>query len=381
MTKPLSLAKAFLADVCAHPEDDAPRLVYADWLSDNGDPDRAEFIRAQCELARKRLPGGSARRRELTRRVKELFQAHGGDWAKAYGAWCSDGLENWARGFPERVAPSCSLADFARDLPGIVATAPVRSVFLSVRGVGSGEGAALAGCPPLVRLRGLELYGSVGGGTAARDRERIREELRTLLRSPSVLQLHKFGSIQLCLDTDALAPLLAAGRLEELHLYSNGLDDDTTKAICRSPCTATLTYLWLGEECTAKSARLVAQTPALAGLRTLDFDQCRLGDAGVKHLAGAAHLSGLRCLRLYWCGVGNAGAAALAASPYLTKLRELVLARNRVIYAGARALAASTTLPRGLDLDLWENELDDYTPEIRRALSKRFRRVNYGRSC
>ncbi len=33
------------------PDDDAPRLVYADWLTDNGDPERADFIRAQCRLA------------------------------------------------------------------------------------------------------------------------------------------------------------------------------------------------------------------------------------------------------------------------------------------------------------------------------------------
>ena len=30
--------------------DDAPRLIYADWLSENGDEARAEFIRVQCEL-------------------------------------------------------------------------------------------------------------------------------------------------------------------------------------------------------------------------------------------------------------------------------------------------------------------------------------------
>jgi uncharacterized protein (TIGR02996 family) len=33
------------------PDDDAPRLVYADWLEEHGDPDRAEFIRVQCRLA------------------------------------------------------------------------------------------------------------------------------------------------------------------------------------------------------------------------------------------------------------------------------------------------------------------------------------------
>src|ERR1700738_3753443 len=43
---------AFLADILTRPADDAPRLVYADWLDDHGDPDRAEFIRVQIELAR-----------------------------------------------------------------------------------------------------------------------------------------------------------------------------------------------------------------------------------------------------------------------------------------------------------------------------------------
>ncbi len=40
-----------LAAIIAHPEEDAPRLMYADWLDDNGQPERAEFIRVQCELA------------------------------------------------------------------------------------------------------------------------------------------------------------------------------------------------------------------------------------------------------------------------------------------------------------------------------------------
>ena len=43
---------AFIADICEHPEDDAPRLIFADWLDDHGEPDRAEFVRTQMELAR-----------------------------------------------------------------------------------------------------------------------------------------------------------------------------------------------------------------------------------------------------------------------------------------------------------------------------------------
>src|SRR2546426_542629 len=45
---------AFEADIIAQPDDDAPRLILADWLEDHGDEHtaaRAEFIRLQSELA------------------------------------------------------------------------------------------------------------------------------------------------------------------------------------------------------------------------------------------------------------------------------------------------------------------------------------------
>jgi uncharacterized protein (TIGR02996 family) len=37
----MNLRGSFLADVQANPGDDAPRLIYADWLEENGDPERA----------------------------------------------------------------------------------------------------------------------------------------------------------------------------------------------------------------------------------------------------------------------------------------------------------------------------------------------------
>jgi uncharacterized protein (TIGR02996 family) len=42
----------FLHAICARPEDDGPRLLFADFLRENGEWDRAEFIEVQCELAR-----------------------------------------------------------------------------------------------------------------------------------------------------------------------------------------------------------------------------------------------------------------------------------------------------------------------------------------
>src|SRR4051794_31455126 len=54
----------FLDDILDHPDDDTPRLVYADWLTDRGGRDdqaRAELIRIQCQQARPARENGSLR--------------------------------------------------------------------------------------------------------------------------------------------------------------------------------------------------------------------------------------------------------------------------------------------------------------------------------
>jgi len=41
--------EALIREVAENPELDAPRMVYADWLEERGDP-RAEFLRLECEF-------------------------------------------------------------------------------------------------------------------------------------------------------------------------------------------------------------------------------------------------------------------------------------------------------------------------------------------
>lgn len=48
----MSTEAALLVAVCAAPDDDLPRLVYADWCDEQGRHIRADFIRSQVELAR-----------------------------------------------------------------------------------------------------------------------------------------------------------------------------------------------------------------------------------------------------------------------------------------------------------------------------------------
>jgi uncharacterized protein (TIGR02996 family) len=69
---------ALLQAVRDHVDDDAPRLVYADWLEEHGDAARAEFIRVQCALAQRGLP--RSRRERLRTREQEMLQLHRQRW-------------------------------------------------------------------------------------------------------------------------------------------------------------------------------------------------------------------------------------------------------------------------------------------------------------
>src|SRR5688500_5164372 len=92
--------EAFLRTIVANPDDDAPRLVYADWLDETEVPanaDRAEFIRLQCRLAV--LPADDPERPRLVKREKALLKTYAKKWARPF----RDLIWGWAfgRGFIE----------------------------------------------------------------------------------------------------------------------------------------------------------------------------------------------------------------------------------------------------------------------------------------
>jgi uncharacterized protein (TIGR02996 family) len=68
----LAQHEAFLRAIFDAPDDDTPRLVYADFLDETGDPERAERIRVQCELERLPPDADPARRKRLEARSAAL---------------------------------------------------------------------------------------------------------------------------------------------------------------------------------------------------------------------------------------------------------------------------------------------------------------------
>ena len=80
----------FLTDVWAHPDDDAPRIVYGDWLTERGDP-RGELIALQVRTA--------AARAATIRRELALVKLHGRDWLGPLQPAVAKGALVYERGF------------------------------------------------------------------------------------------------------------------------------------------------------------------------------------------------------------------------------------------------------------------------------------------
>lgn len=93
---------AAMQDIINNPDDDLPRLQLADLLAENGEDDRADFIRLQCAAAK--LPEWSFDRYRKTQAAEEL-------WQKNKAVWTSE--------LPEigSTRISASSADFRRGMP------------------------------------------------------------------------------------------------------------------------------------------------------------------------------------------------------------------------------------------------------------------------
>jgi uncharacterized protein (TIGR02996 family) len=78
----MSGEEGFLRAIAENPAEDGPRLVYADWLEERGDP-RAEILRLEDALSR--CPDGDSRRASLEARLRELLPGVGIGWLSVAG--------------------------------------------------------------------------------------------------------------------------------------------------------------------------------------------------------------------------------------------------------------------------------------------------------
>jgi uncharacterized protein (TIGR02996 family) len=294
--------EAFLRAICEEPDDDTHRLVYADWLDEHGQPERAEFIRVQCALAK--LGPDAPRPAELAEREQALYEAH-------HRAWF-DELPEWAR--PRVYGTSTFRRGF------------VAGIFCTARQWLKGAEALLRQVPP----ERLTLY-------------KCKGVMAEVSRSPSLagvwaLGLHELGSGA---ELRELVKATHLTRITEFHLEARPLDDEAGAILPRLPFLSRLRRLVLRCRLGDTGARLLVETPALARLESLDLSFNHLGTGTVAALASSPHLAGLHHLELRSNLLDAEAARRLAASTTIKHLAELDLASNPIGSDGLRALAES----------------------------------------
>lgn len=130
--------------VLANPDDDLPRLVMADWLDENGDPVRAQYIRDSIDFhnhphrdailtkeydARDGVNDVWMRGFDLYRAIETAWMENGQKWAVESRTGLSATYNlTWSRGFPGELL--CDLNDFMLLAPYVGKKWPLTKVKL-----------------------------------------------------------------------------------------------------------------------------------------------------------------------------------------------------------------------------------------------------------
>jgi uncharacterized protein (TIGR02996 family) len=330
-------ASGFLRAMAEAPDDDAHRLVYADWLDEHGEPDRAEFIRLQC-----RPPGDEG----AARRADELLEAHREEWEAPFRA--IEAEVHFRRGFPcflkgdlGRLAESVALLDLAPEWHLVPTRAEEDADASQVEPC-----ARLGAAPSADRIRGLNFSWAWW-----------RTEELTALFTPAVvrsLRDLRFGDDNHKRETLDLVLGLPGLRLHVLGFGGDswaGLGDDGCRVIAGAAQLASLRGLELpNNDIGPDGAAALAASAHVRGLTDLDLSggsnsPNQIGTEGARHLARSDNFARLEGLNLVFNFIRDDGLIALAESPRLPALRSLNLPGNGVTDEGLRALARSSGLP------------------------------------
>jgi uncharacterized protein (TIGR02996 family) len=284
---------AFVEQVRLHPHDDTPRLIYADFLDDAGDP-QGELIRVQVELAN--LPPGDERRVGLAARESELLEEYGETWLAPLRELGAIGVttRSFHRGLIERVR-----IDTSRFLE---------------------TGDALCEISPA--LNTIELREAIA--TAATDDLAVFD-------MPTQITAIDLSANRLAAEHIATlrhAPWLA--QISDLNLQFNALRDEGVQQLVEAEMPR-LRGLRLGiNQIGPPGAQALASWPTLANVEQLSLRVNPLGDIGIEHLMASPLVGNLRKLDVASCRITARGATAIKNSRHLPALDEVLLSGNQI---------------------------------------------------
>ena len=340
---------ALHAEVLANPDDDGPRLVYADWLLAHGDP-RGEFIQAQV-LSKS---ASDPEQREAARwRAQVLLSRHGEAWglvSRRVRTVVERGFIQAIKGVPDAVVDELdTLLDWAcvekLDLQSGLTPGALEEV---VKHVDRMALKALIFDRCVLSQPALEtLAGSQGLSSLleifAVSCAIVPDGLAALCGSPSLANV-----VQLWIGGQPLS--LRA--IEEVPPDAyEGIDGPTLRALCRWPQTNALWSLKLSHNRFGPGdfAAVVRRVP-LPNLRELDLRESGCGIEDIWALAEAG--VPLKRLCLAENQIGPELGSVIAESHCLAGLELLDLAHTNLSAEGLDALMDSAYLNPQLDLVL-----------------------------
>jgi uncharacterized protein (TIGR02996 family) len=326
---------ALLQAVIDAPEDDAPRLVYADWLLERGDI-RGELIRLQCQHAKDEWAPEAS---ELEPRIKEILYAS----SLAVEGETAPYKPRVRRGFVDSV--TMTVAAFAKHGERLFQAVPIRQLIVDNPRFTPSDLKKLAATPALRLVRDLWLQRA---STALEHVPLAAFAGCAHLERLKVLRLDFCGASSE--DWQELLENLQAPALEELQLVCNYASPAIYDALARNRSLGRLRlidedmYRQLEEDGAAKKmnaglAALATGRPSLESLILNPFKE--LDDEAIGQFFSPASVVKLRHLELKGSQFSDELVKRIAGSPRSSRLEKLHLNGTTVSVDGIEVLLLS----------------------------------------
>jgi len=289
----MSDEKAFLTAIAANPLDDAPRLVYADWLDEQGDPaktEHAEFIRVQCEMAL--LPVYDPRYAVLEQRANAILASWQKEWRKPFPGQ-RNSLEFW-RGFPLPSLAKCSVTQLSKLTASDLQAAPLWRYQYGMNAANLGK---------FLRVRLLPRITTL----SLRSSRLPKNWAQRIADCAGLRNVTELAFTDCPLTMDDLKVILDAWtdrRLIQLWVNSCQIGDAGIRLIAKHPATVGLRLLRAHTAgFTSRGVKAIADGPNLDGVTLATFAHNPIGDTGGRHLLRWKALEGIRELYLMNTGL------------------------------------------------------------------------------
>lgn len=335
--------EALLAAIHADPDDDTARLVFADWLQENGQADRAEFIRFQIQAAR--ADPFSLRARKAEERARYILDVHFEDWTRHLQGGMAH-RPRFERGFVAHL--SVEPRGFVPRADDLLNAEPVQALTL-YRFAGIDERVSLAPFFELPRLRQLRRFEL--SSMLIVEEEHRAEEFRLLSSCTHLERLrelslrhnpvpptwlsevlrNRFPALAALdvADNTHLGPTLAENlpvlndrKFRKLDLSRIPFSSDEIKQVLRSRCLSSLGELRLGIVPGRDSGPLIHLDLGFVipwdHLVLLDLTGQKIGNHGVSEITRQKEAASLRWLNLAHNGLGADAVHYLIDSPHLS---------------------------------------------------------------